>query len=345
MTLVQRERSRLGLTALPLRPVLLTLALLVSPTSTSGQPPSYAGERLRFAEEMAQRHGFDLGRVRALLGRARYRQGIIDAMDRPYESKPWSVYRPLFVTAERVAAGVSFWRENRELLDRAQAVYGVPPELIVAILGVETGYGTRVGTHLALDALTTLGFSYPRRAEFFRRELEELLLLDREGQVDALEALGSYAGALGKPQFIPSSYRTYAVDFDGDGKRDLWGSNADVIGSVASYLHRHGWRPEGPVAVRARVPVTLSQEIEVAEKRPLAPNTTAGQLRAMGVEWPDDIEAETPATLVRLDGAEEEYWVALENYYVITRYNNSNLYAMAVYQLGQEIKGRYRAGT
>lgn len=300
---------------------------------------------MRFAEEMAQRHGFDLGRIQALLGRARYRPEIIDAMERPYESRPWPAYRRLFVTPERVAGGVSFWRANRGLLDRAQAVYGVPPEMIVAILGIETGYGARLGTHRALDALTTLGFSYPRRAEFFRRELEELLLLDREGQLDALAALGSYAGALGKPQFIPSSYRAYSVDFDGDGKRDLWGSNADVIGSVAYYFHRHGWRPDGPVAIRAQMPLTLSEEVLVAEKGPVAPNTTTGRLRVLGVDWQDASGDETPATLVRLDGPQEEFWVALKNFYVITRYNNSNLYAMAAYQLGREIKERYQGGS
>lgn len=332
-----------------LRAPLLSLALLICSPLTAGQPPgqptSYGDGRVRFAAEMAERHGLDIGHVRLLLDRGIYRQEIIDAMERPYEAKPWHRYRRLFLTPERISGGLAFWRENAEILARAEETYGVAPEIIVAILGVETNYGARLGEHRALDALTTLGFSYPKRADFFRSELEQLLLLSLEGQVDAAAATGSYAGALGKPQFIPSSYRAYAVDFDGDGKRDLWGSNADVIGSVANYFRRHGWVPASPVALRARVPGSAPAQHGVAEKTPVAPNTTLDRLRSAGVDWQEPIGGDIPATLVRLDGSEDEYWVALQNFYVITRYNHSNLYALAAYQLSQEIKGRYRQGA
>ena len=314
-------------------------------SAPDAEPQSYGQERERFADEMALKHGFDGAELRVLLDQARYRQGIIDAMERPYEGKPWHRYRQLFLTPERIAMGLGFWRENAELLARAQAAYGVAPEVIVAILGVETSFGARIGEHRAIDALTTLAFSYPKRAEFFRGELESLLLLGRDERVDPLKAVGSYAGALGKPQFIPSSYRAYAVDFDGDGRRDLWGSNADVVGSVANYFQRHGWRRDEPVAFPARLAGALPEGVEVAEKKPLAPNTTAGQLRVAGVDWSGTVASDTPATLIRLDGQGEEYWVALANFYVITRYNNSNLYAMAVYQLSREIRERFDGGA
>lgn len=324
---------------------LLTLALLASPALAGGQPASYERERDRFAREWVDRNGLDAEYVRGLLDRATYRQEVIDAMERPSEAKPWYRYRRLFLTPERIAGGAAFWRQNADILARAEARYGVSAELIVAILGVETSYGARLGDHSALDALTTLGFSYPKRAEFFRRELEQLLLLAREGQLDALAARGSYAGALGKPQFIPSSYRAYAVDFDGDGRRDLWGSNADVVASVANYLNRHGWMPDEPIAFRASVLGPLPSELSVAEKRPMEPNASVARLRAAGVVCPGGVDDQTPVTLMRLDGEEDEYWVTFRNFFVITRYNQSNLYAMATYQLGQAIKDRYSDGS
>lgn len=322
-----------------------TLALLSAGSLAAGPPPSYESERARFTREMAEKHGFEPDRVRAVLDRATYRQAVIDAMERPYEAKPWHRYRRLFLTPERIEGGVAFWRQNEETLARATATFGVPPEIIVSILGVETTYGSYLGSYRAIDALTTLGFSYPKRAEFFRGELEQLLLLDREGQVEAPEAFGSYAGALGKPQFIPSSYRAFAVDFDGDGKRDLWSSNADVIGSVANYLLSHGWVRGGRIACRAGVPSTLPADIEVAEKNPAAPNVTVDDLRSIGVDCPEPADGEAGATLVRLDGMEDEYWVALQNFYVITRYNHSNLYAMAAYQLSRAIRERFASGV
>ena len=322
-------------------------------SETGTAPAGYDAARAAFAAEMAIRHGFDPDALNALLARARYRQAIVDAMDRPYESMPWHRYRQIFLTPERIAAGLAFWRANADTLDRAQAVYGVSPEIVVAIVGVETSYGQRVGDHRVLDALTTLGFAYPKRAAFFRGELESFLLLQREEGLDPVLAKGSYAGALGKPQFIPSSYRNFAVDFDADGRRDLWNSDADTIGSVANYFRAHGWRAGEPVALPATLKAGIVDDaltgVPVAGKTPIAPNTTAGQLRAAGVEWPETAKAPVdngvPATLIKLDGEKEEYWVGLANFYAMTRYNHSNLYAMAVHQLSQEIRTRHAEGA
>ncbi|QVL47301.1 MAG: lytic murein transglycosylase B [Thiocapsa sp.] len=304
------------------------------------EPARYAAEADVFAREMVERHGFDSAELEGMLADARYSQAIIDAMNRPYEAKPWRDYRALFVTPERIAGGVTFWRDNADLLARAEADYGVAPQIIVAIIGVETNYGANVGKHRVIDALTTLGFSYPRRAAFFRRELEAFLVLSREEQLDPLGAVGSYAGAMGKPQFISSSYRNYAIDFDGDGRRDLWGSNADVVGSVANYFKQHGWRSGEPVAFAAELRSGVPAGIALVEKTTAPPDTTAGDLRAAGVAWDEPLPAEAPANLIRLDGVEDEYWVGLNNFYAITRYNHSNLYAMAVHQLSEAIRAR-----
>jgi membrane-bound lytic murein transglycosylase B len=311
------------------------------------EPVSYAAGGRAFAEEMVARHGLPADEVSSLLAAASYRQAIVDAMDRPYEAKPWRDYREIFLTPERIEGGVRFWRDNAALLDQAEAAFGVPARIIVAIIGIETNYGGNLGSHKVIDALTTLGFSYPRRAAFFRKELEQFLLLAREEQVDPLNALGSYAGALGKPQFIPSSYRAYAVDFDRDGRRDLWGSNADVIGSVGNYLARHGWRRGKPVAAEVRLTNGVPAGIPVAEKRPVEPRMSLQALAEAGLRPADPAALEGAdeadrAVLLELDGTGLEYWLALDNFYAITRYNHSNLYAMAANLLGGEIEQRYR---
>lgn len=321
------------------------LAALVALTAAAGEPASYRSGAKRFASEMARSHGFDQSDVAVLMGQARYRQAIVDAMRRPYEAKPWHRYRPIFLTDKRIRGGAAFWREHRELLERAQTAYGVPPEIVTAIVGVETNYGGNLGKHRVIDALSTLGFSYPKRADFFRKELEEFLLLTREESVDAVGVKGSYAGAVGLPQFIPSSYRAYAVDFDGDGRRDLWGSTADAIGSVGNYLGRHGWKAGEQVAFEARLTGALPKGIAVAGKKPQEPATSLGKLRAAGIAGGEGLPDSTRVTLIRLDAPEPEYWLGLENFYAITRYNHSNLYAMAVYQLSREIRAAYEEGA
>ncbi|MFD2112359.1 lytic murein transglycosylase B [Thiorhodococcus fuscus] len=321
--------------------------------AASAEPPddTYRTGIERFVADMGGVQGFDAETLRGLLSRASYRQSIIDAIQRPYEAKPWRDYRKIFLTPERIRGGVRFWSENAATLERAEATFGVKQEIIVAIIGVETNYGANVGTYPVLDALSTLGFAYPPRADFFRGELDEFLRLTREEGIDPTRAVGSYAGAMGKPQFIASSYRAYAVDFDGDGRRDLWNSDADVIGSVANYFNRHGWRSDEAVAYRTRAPQDPPQTLAIAEKTPLAPNLTAGALSDAGFEWGTPLPAETPLTLLRLDGDAlnggdgDEYWIGLTNFYVITRYNHSNLYAMAVHQLSESIRARHLAGS
>ncbi|MGD2082306.1 MAG: lytic murein transglycosylase B [Chromatiales bacterium] len=289
-----------------------------------------------FVDEMVREHGFDRGALSALLGRAEFQQSIIDAMRRPAEAKPWYQYRPIFVTESRIRDGVSFWNANEAILQQVSTDYGVPPEILVAIVGVETRYGGYTGRHRVLDSLHTLAFGYPKRAAFFRGELEDFLLLTREEGIDPAEAKGSYAGAMGKPQFISSSYRAYAVDYDGDGRRDLWDSNADVIASVANYFKRHGWRQGEPVTVRAH---GVDDSDRAFVEAGMKPSLRVRDLRDAGIETDPSIDGDALASLIELDtGTGKEYWLGLHNFYVITRYNHSNLYSMAVYQLSQEIR-------
>ena len=291
-----------------------------------------------FVSAMVERHGFDRGALEQLFATARYQDAIVAAMDRPAERvKPWYEYRAIFVTERRIREGVDFWRANREVLERAQRDYGVDPAIVVAIIGVETFYGRNMGSFRVLDALATLAFDYPKRSAFFARELEQYLLLAREQNLDPTGLKGSYAGAMGFGQFIPSSYRSYAVDYNGDRKADIWNDPVDAIGSVANYFARHGWQPGGPVAV----PAQASGTPDPARLNVLArPVLTPAELAAMGLR-PVDQVAEAAAMPLQLDGVDgNEYWLGYENFYVITRYNHSHRYAMAVYQLAGELARR-----
>lgn len=303
--------------------------------------PSPAPEALRevFIGEMVKQHGFDAGELQALLDSAVVKDSILEAIARPAEKRlTWGEYRKIFLTPERVKGGLRYWQAHAKDLQRAEKVYGVPPEIIVAIIGVETRYGRHAGRYRVLDALSTLGFHYPPRAKFFRRELGEFLVLTREEQNDPRELLGSYAGAMGKPQFIPSSFRAYAVDFDGDGHRDIWNNDTDVIGSVANYFARHGWRPGGPVARRVQIP-ELTPALQAVIDHGYKPSTTVGELLEAGVVLDAPLAPDLPAALLALEGdSGTEYWLALPNFYAITRYNHSPLYAMAVYQLSDAIR-------
>lgn len=305
---------------------------------------SYRSGMESFAADLAGRQVMDPAHLRSLLDQAHYQQPVIDAMTRPYEGLAWRDYRPLFLTSERLDAGAVFWSANAETLAQAESVYGVPPEIIVAIIGIETNYGRFTGSYGVLDALTTLAFAYPPRAAFFRGELEAFLLLCREEGIDAVAARGSYAGAMGKPQFIPSSYRHYAVDFDHDGRRDLWHSDADVIGSVASYLRANGWRPGEGIACRATPAADIPATIQVATKDPLAPDHTTDELARAGIACAAPPTPAAPATLIRLDGQTDEYWIGRDNFFALTRYNRSNLYAMAVYQSSESLRARHAGG-
>jgi membrane-bound lytic murein transglycosylase B len=297
--------------------------------------------RAAFVDKMVEQHGFDRAELTALLGAAKIDQTILDAMARPAERVvPWHEYRNIFLTEERIAAGVRFWGEHAATLEQVAARYGVAPEMIVAIVGIETYFGTRMGRYRVLDALATLAFAYPPRAAFFASELESFLLLSREEEVDPTAALGSYAGAMGAGQFIPSSYRAYAVDADADGKRDLWSNWNDVFGSVANYFAKHGWRSGEPVTD----PATRSQAFAGPEPRnSLDLDATVGSIADLGYEFTTTLPPEAPAAAYSFEaaGGGSEYWVGYHNFRVVTRYNRSTKYALAAHQLSQAIRSRY----
>ncbi|MET0084261.1 MAG: lytic murein transglycosylase B [Sedimenticola sp.] len=326
------------------RALLLTLlaSILAGAPALAAPPPDFGAQIRQFVAETSEKHGFDRDELQALMDQVRYRQSIINAITRPAEAKPWYKYRRIFVTDSRANQGVAFWEQNEALLQQAEAQYGVPPEIIVAIIGVETRYGRHAGKYSVLDALATLAFGYPRRSAFFKKQLEAFLLLAREEKTDPLSLKGSYAGAMGKPQFIPTSYRAYAVDFDNDGRRDIWTSNADAIGSVAAYFRKHGWKSDAPIT---RSVTGAGKAHAHFVKAGMKPSIKLSELDAAGISVPGDLAPDDLSSLVRLrvrGGA--EYWLGLHNFYVITRYNHSNLYAMAVYQLSREILKR-RAGS
>ncbi len=295
-----------------------------------------------FIDEMVQQHQFSREQLADLFAHARKREDILEAIARPAEkTKPWYEYRKIFLTPERISGGVEFWQENAAILQRAAKQFEVDPAIIVAIIGVETRYGKHTGSYRVIDALSTLAFAYPPRAKFFRSELEQFLILTREEDVDVREVKGSYAGAMGYGQFIPSSYRNYAVDFSGDGKRNLWNDLEDIIGSVANYFHRHGWKAGEPVGAK----VTAGQgakNIQASEN--LKPGkTTAGEFAAKGLKTTPKLPAGEAVALLELEQPDgPEYWLTGNNFYVITRYNRSPLYAMAVFQLSEAIRDAYQ---
>ncbi|WP_454256203.1 lytic murein transglycosylase B [Pseudomonas sp. Marseille-Q8238] len=287
-----------------------------------------------FVAEMTRDYGFAGEQLVSLFREVERKQAILDAISRPAEKvKPWKDYRPIFITDARISKGVDFWNRNAEALARAEKEYGVPAQVIVAIIGVETFYGGNTGSWRGMDALSTLCFDYPPRSPFFCKELKELLLLTREEQIDPLSLKGSYAGAMGLPQFMPSSFRAYAVDFDGDGHINIWSNPVDAIGSVASYFKRHGWVAGEPVVSRAHV---KGEQADEGLTQGLDPVKNVGELRALGWTSADVLRDDIPVTAIRFEGAEgNEYWMGLPNFYVITRYNRSAMYAMAVHQLSE----------
>jgi membrane-bound lytic murein transglycosylase B len=300
---------------------------------------AYAGYEERdevktFISMMVDKHSYDRETLTDWFRKAVKQEETIKSLDKPAESMPWHRYRKIFMTEKRINQGIEFWRENKETLERAEATYGVPPEMITAIIGVETFYGKYKGKFPVFDTLVTIAFDYPKRASFFKKELEQYLLLIREEALDAHTLKGSYAGALGKPQFISSSYRHYAVDFDGDGKRDLLNNTADAIGSVANYFKQHGWNNGDPVVVTASYK-SNKKFSEYAMK----PEHSVSELSKHGIFPSQPVVTSSLASPIQLEQADHmEYWLGLHNFYVITRYNHSNLYAMAAYQLSQSIK-------
>lgn len=312
--------------------VFLTALALPSLADYSNHP-----EAKKFVANMVSKNGFSKVELNTWLASAEKKQSILDAMARPAEkSKTWKEYRPIFMVPLRVENGVKFWVENKAELDRAEKEYGVPAEMIVAIIGVETNYGRNMGGHRVIDALSTLAFDYPPRAPFFLSELENYLLLTREQKHDPLEFKGSYAGAMGFGQFMPSSYRKWAVDFSGDGFTDIWKNQSDAIGSVANYFKEHGWKTGEPVTIGAHA----ADNMNAPQLNSIVlPTVTVDEWRKQGINPTSWLPPTTRAIAFQFEGANgAEYWFGLQNFYTITRYNRSPMYAMAVYQLSQYIK-------
>lgn len=321
------------------RILVVAAGLLISLSIHAGYQNST--EARAFADRMVAEHGFDRAEINALLAAAEKKQSIIDAMQRPAEKvKPWKDYRKIFITEKRIDEGVDFWLNNREALKQASQQFQVAPEVIVAIIGVETFYGRIKGSFRVIDALATLSFDYPPRSAFFTRQLEEFLLLAREQRHDPLTLTGSYAGAMGYGQFIPSSYRSFAVDFDGDGFADIWENTTDAIGSVANYFAKHGWAMGEPVVSRAKISNDFDQQLLNQMKL----EKTIAELSALGFTPFEAVPPDNKGMPVQLEADEGmQYWLGLNNFYVITRYNHSNMYAMAVHQLSQLILERVGA--
>lgn len=294
-------------------------------------------------ENLVAKHGYPKDELLAVFKTVQLRPSVVAAIKKPYEALPWHRYRKLFVTDSHIRDGVAFWNRHKSTLDRAARQFGVPQHVVVAIIGVETRYGQSMGRHRVLDSLTTLVLQYPRRRAFFSDELEQFLLLTWEEGLDPREVKGSYAGAMGVPQFIASSYRHYAVDFNGDRRRDLIGQPEDAIGSVANYLHRHRWQAGKAIAGDAVVNKASIADRYVTEK--LKTNSTVARLTKAGINSSVALHGSTPAALVRLDnGGTPEYRIVLNNFYVITKYNRSIHYAMAVFELAEELRKRQVSG-
>jgi membrane-bound lytic murein transglycosylase B len=307
--------------------------------SASAAPAALNPEIESFIDQLVTDHDFDRRKLRRWFKQAHVQNGVLKAMSRPAIARPWYEYRASQLTEERIRGGLDYWQRHADTLARASTEYGVPEEIILATIGIETFYGRNTGGNNVFDALVTLAFAYPPRAELFRGELEQFLLLTRELRLNPLRIKGSYAGALGVPQFLPSSYRRYAVDFDNDDRRDLWNDD-DAIGSIANYYKSYGWQTGEPViAALEKQTETAGDEFTLLLERGLKPHTTVAAIRRGGVTPAEPIADDA---LVCVFGAEDEagmrYWIGFNNFYVITRYNRSVNYALAVHELAQELR-------
>ncbi len=324
----------------------LALLIFASPATAADTTYVDLGQKnvVAFIDEMVNTHDFDRDALVSLLAKAEIKATIIKKISTPAErTLTWGEYRKIFITKERVDAGATFWRDNKEMLERIQLETGVPIEMLVGIIGVETYFGRITGKDRVIDALATLAFEYPKRSVFFTKELREFLILAREEELDPLTPMGSYAGAMGRPQFMPSSFRAYAVDSTGDGKRDIWNNWADVSGSIANYFLAHKWRVDEAVATQA----TLSSAWNGAVPEPanaLTVTDTVESLSKKGVMFATDLCADSKGQLLTYEGDDGiEHWVGFHNFFVITRYNRSVMYALAVHQLGQQISSKVNA--
>ena len=318
-------------------PALAMLTSLAVLPSAADALDTHRRDLRQFVAHMVKSYGFKRKTLNKWLKSARSQSSIIEAMDRPAEkAKLWYEYRQIFITEKRIRDGTEFWLAHRSELDKASALTGVAPEYIVAILGVETQYGRQTGHYRVLDSLSTLAFDYPSRSQFFLSELEQFFLLTREAKIDPLTATGSYAGAMGAPQFMPSSYRRFGLDGDGDGKVDLWTDWPDVFASIGNYFKEHGWQVGEPTMVEASIYPLLTESLD---GRHFALSETVASLRAEGVAFDSPLGDAAPAFVIAVDQPDGLNWrVGFKNFYVITRYNRSALYAMAASELAAQLK-------
>ncbi len=322
-----------------------TLCATAPVSAQSDETIEQAADLLKSEFHDTQRaSGFSDAEINSFLSSGQFNQGVIDAMTKPWEAKPWHQYYPIFLTEKRLQAGLKFWKEHEATVERAAKEFGVDPQIIIAIIGIETFYGGYMGNYPVVDALYTLGFYYPPRATFFRKELGNLQSLAKEEGLNIQELKGSYAGAMGYGQFIPSSYRHYAVDFDNDGQRDLLNNPVDAIGSVANYFHQHGWVAKAPVAIPLAETDGLPKPLKVWAGERLHYQVLDILSPSLALAESIDLDVSQPALVIELEQeAKSEYWLGLKNFYVITRYNRSPLYAMAVYQFSQQLKKAHDA--
>lgn len=321
-----------------------TAATFAETAPAASAKKQHLNEKLlnEFIDSAVSEHGLDRNFITQTLQQAQINQRVLDAISRPWEAKPWHQYHPIFLTDKRLKKGIDFWKAHRETLKRAEQELGVPAHIIVAIIGVETFYGSYTGKYSVLDSLYSLGFFYPPRSKFFKKELAQYLKLSQEEGWDPMQQKGSYAGAMGWGQFISSSYRHYSIDFDGDNKRDLLNNPVDAIGSVANYFRKHKWHPGEPIAFKASVGNGGDEAIEDLLSKELKLKHRWQELKEAAVQLNDtqlDLADDTPAKLLALKQPNnDEYWVVLHNFYVITRYNHSPLYAMVVFQLSESLR-------
>lgn len=320
--------------------VILAVAC-ISAHASAGEGIAERPEVRAFIQNMASRFNFDESDLNQLFNQVVIQDKVLESISKPAEAKPWYAYRKLLLTDTRIQEGIAFREKYADALQKAEIRYGVAPEVIVAIIGIETRYGQKMGNYRVIDALATLSFDYPRRADFFRKELLQFLLLCRAEGINPTDPIGSYAGAMGIPQFMPSSYRQYAVDLDSDTHRDIWSNPTDAIGSVANYLAQNGWQNGEPVAFPARVAGTAHSRLL---DKGLKPTHTLDELKRAGVTIETHPAGGLRAHLLSLEGEQgPEYWVTFNNFYAITRYNHSPLYAMLAYELSEAVKNRRSA--
>lgn len=322
--------------------IFVVMACLWPTLSCAGENYGSHPSTAALVDELVAQEGFDRDELNQLLSQAQRKDSILKAIARPAEkASPWYKYREIFLNKQREDEGVEFYAKHRVTLERAQREFGVPAEIIVAVIGVETYYGRVAGSYRVLDALSTLAFDYPPRSDFFTSELKNFLILTRDQDMDPTELMGSYAGAMGYGQFMPSSYRNYAIDFDNDDIVDIWTNPVDAIGSVANYFKKHGWR-EGEIVVSAATAAADTPDsIFVKRRADLEPVRTVAEFAADGFVATMTLDPDALATAMKFELKDGyQYWMGLHNFYVITRYNHSSMYAMSVYQLSQRLRER-----